>query len=98
MSVQSIDERLSAYLDGELPPEQVAALEHELAHDASLRSQLDALRTVLETLRSDGPVRAPLGFHAAVMERVDAEVPVVPWWRMAVAGLLFPHGRAPRRW
>ena len=38
-------------------------------------------RVVVDTFRSDGPVRAPLGFHAAVMDRIEAEHPEVPWWQ-----------------
>lgn len=81
MNMPSTDERLSAYIDGDLSPDEIAALEHELAHDADLRADLDALRVVVDTFRSDGPVRAPLGFHAAVMDRIDAEHPEVPWWQ-----------------
>jgi len=81
MSMPSTDERLSAYIDGDLSPDEIAALEHELAHDADLRADLDALRVVVDTFRSDGPVRAPLGFHAAVMDRIEAEHPEVPWWQ-----------------
>ena len=36
---------------------------------------------MVDTFRSDGPMRAPLGFHAAVMDRIEAEHPEVPWWQ-----------------
>ncbi len=81
MRTESTDERLSAYLDGDLSADEVAALEHELAHDAHMRADLDALRLVVHTLRDDGPVRAPLGFHAAVMDRIEAEHPAAPFWQ-----------------
>jgi len=81
MHTESADERLSAYLDGDLSADEVAALEHELAHDAHMRADLDALRLVVHTLRDDGPVRAPLGFHAAVMDRIEAEHPAAPFWQ-----------------
>ena len=84
MSIASTDERLSAYLDGDLMAEELAALEHELAHDAQLRAELDALRLVVRTLRDEGPVRAPLGFHVAVMDRIEEEHPQASWWRRAL--------------
>ncbi len=95
MSIASTDERLSAYLDGDLSPEERAALEHELAHDADLRADLDALRLVVSTLRDEGPLRAPLGFHVAVMDRIEQEHPEAPWWQRF---LQRPFGIPPRGW
>ncbi|HEY0106440.1 MAG TPA: zf-HC2 domain-containing protein, partial [Rhizomicrobium sp.] len=43
---------LSAYLDGELPPERTREVERLLAADPGLRAELDALR------RSDAAFRA----------------------------------------
>ena len=69
------DERLSAYLDGELSAEEAEQLEAELEADPSLRAELDRLNVVVSMLADEGPVRAPLGFHHAVMERVEREHP-----------------------
>lgn len=80
MSTASADERLSAYLDGELTVDESRALESDLQRDASLRAELDALRRVVSTLGDEGPVRAPLGFHAAVMDRIEQEHPRESWW------------------
>lgn len=83
MTTRSADERLSAYLDGELTDDEVADLEAELQRDPELHAELASLRAVVQLLGDDGPARAPLGFHAAVMERVQAEGNVVQlaWWR-----------------
>jgi len=81
MSTAPADERLSAYLDGELTDEEVEHLEADLARDAALRAELKRLRAVVRFLHDEGPVRAPLGFHNAVMARIDEEHPVrAPWW------------------
>jgi negative regulator of sigma E activity len=81
MSTAPADERLSAYLDGELTDEEVAHLEAELARDAALRAQLSELEAVVRFLHDEGPVRAPLGFHSAVMARIEEEHPErAPWW------------------
>jgi negative regulator of sigma E activity len=84
MNTASADERLSAYLDGELTDAEAAALEQELDRSASLRAQLDALTMVVRTLGDDGPVRAPLGLHAAVMDRIEEEHPQASWWQSFV--------------
>ncbi len=81
MSTAPADERLSAYLDGELTDEEVEHLEADLARDAALQAELSRLRAVVAFLHDEGPVRAPLGFHSAVMARIDEEHPVrAPWW------------------
>ena len=59
------DERLSAYLDGEFAAADAAALERELAADAALRAEFEALRDVRLALRSLGEVRAPRSFALA---------------------------------
>lgn len=47
------DETLSAYLDGELPPDQRAALELELGRDPALREQLERFRGVMALMRQE---------------------------------------------
>ncbi len=63
---------LSALLDDELSDEEFAALQRELEGDDELRAELEELRGVAEGLRSMGALRAPEGFLAGVMARVDA--------------------------
>ncbi|MCO4771682.1 MAG: hypothetical protein KDA24_16740 [Deltaproteobacteria bacterium] len=63
---------LSALLDGELSDAELAALEQELEADDALRGELDGIRDVAEGLRSLPDVKAPDGFLAAVMGRIDA--------------------------
>ncbi|MQA00435.1 MAG: hypothetical protein GEU80_14090 [Dehalococcoidia bacterium] len=59
------DERLSAFLDDELTADQRAAVEAELAADASMRAELEELRGVQQMLASLGEVRAPRPFTLA---------------------------------
>jgi len=77
------DERLSLYLDGELTADEASRLEAELAADPALQAELDELHAVVSLLADEGPVRAPLGFHHAVMQRIDEEYPpaaAMSWW------------------
>jgi anti-sigma factor RsiW len=70
-----IDEKkLSAYLDGELPPEESAALEEHFARCAACRDELSRLEAVSEALETlDGaepdPYFAPRLKRLAVAER-----------------------------
>lgn len=43
MNMETTDEKLGAYMDGELSADEAAALEQELAKDADLQARLDAL-------------------------------------------------------
>ena len=63
---------LSALLDGELDAEALAAFEAEVEADEELRSELAGLREVASGLRALAEVRAPDGFLAGVMARIDA--------------------------
>lgn len=82
--------RLSAYLDGSLEPNETAEVESALAEDASLREEYARMRRVVELLRSAGPLKAPAGLHARVMAQVRSEPPpgrVVSLWRRTVGRL-----------
>ena len=75
----SADEQLSRYYDGELPPEEAAALEAQLADDEGLRAKLDGL-THLSTLirESTRDVAADLdseGLFDAIAARFDESAP-----------------------
>lgn len=76
------NERLSAYLDGELEADEATRLEQELADDASLREEYEALRSAVELVREQGPVDAPADFHAKLMARVSLlEAPPLTLWQ-----------------
>lgn len=84
--------RLSAYLDDALPPEERAEVEAQLAADPALRLELDQLRAAIALVREQGRVRAPEGFHDRVMARVALERPpaanrpmAAPRWRTIAA-------------
>ncbi|HMV65666.1 MAG TPA: zf-HC2 domain-containing protein, partial [Myxococcota bacterium] len=67
------DERLTAYLDGELSPEEAAALENELDQRPELRHLLGELRIVREFMHKVGPENAPKDFMERVMDAVDMD-------------------------
>lgn len=73
---------VSAFLDGELTDEQMAAFEAELERNAALRGELDEVREVAEWLAADGPTEAPMGFANRVMDRIEAAHPASgpSWW------------------
>ena len=50
------EQQLTAYLLGELSPEQSRELEAQLAQDSSLRSELDSLRKTVSLLKHAGPI------------------------------------------
>ncbi len=67
-------ERLAAYAAGELGPEDAAALEAELAGDASLRARLAAIRRVDEALGSLPEVTPSAAFSASLRDTLRAEL------------------------
>lgn len=73
-------DQLSAYLDGELEPDEIDRVEAELRANPALRAELDELREVAAFLREAGPARAPADFHARVLAAVEAEAPQQTWW------------------
>ncbi|MBN1286698.1 MAG: hypothetical protein JXB47_14970 [Anaerolineae bacterium] len=82
-------ERLSAYIDDALAPEERRALEARLAENAALRADLDALRETVQLLHDLPPVRAPRNFT------LDPEVygrrargRDFTWWSVRLAGAL----------
>ena len=69
----SPSEQLSAYLDGELSPEERASVDAALSEDPSLRAELDGLRQVVQWVREQGQVEAPMGFAEALDAKLAAE-------------------------
>jgi anti-sigma factor RsiW len=88
------EERLSAYLDGELDELETARLERDLQQDPRLREGLNALRGARAWIQREGPVRAPESFYDKVMDAVhhdEQKTSRYAWWRrpigMPVEGL-----------
>ena len=66
-------ERLSAYLDGELSPEERLIVEAQLASEPQLRSRLEQLRRIRDLLRSLPPVSLRPNFVSETRLRVESE-------------------------
>lgn len=54
-----IDERLEAYLDGDLPPEEAAVLDRVLATSPTWHEQADLARSIRSVLREAPALRCP---------------------------------------
>jgi anti-sigma factor RsiW len=65
--------RLSAYLDGTLSDAESVEVSEAIESDVELRREFESLQQAVELLRREGPVEAPAGFHARVMESVRDE-------------------------
>lgn len=78
------DDRLQAYLDGELDRAETIALEAELKHNADLAAQLATLRRVTDLARASRPAEPPEGHLAAVRERLQ-QAPL-PWYQRLLPG------------
>ncbi len=61
------DDRLSAWLDGELAPAERAELDDELARSAHLRAEIEAISAMRGLVRSLPPVEPPFGFFERVL-------------------------------
>lgn len=85
-------EQLSAYLDGELTEGEITELEHRLARDPSLQSELDAMRSAVDLLRTHGPVQAPPALYGDILRAVENEpMPGGFWaWLQRPFGLPLP--------
>ena len=78
--------RLSAYIDGELPSAEAREVESTLARSPSLRAEYEALRAAVNLLREHGPLVAPDGFDARLQERLARE-PMPTGWRRWVRAI-----------
>lgn len=67
-------ERITAYLDAELPAEEAAAFEAELADDPDARAEVEQLRLVMSLVQSLPDVEAPPDFAEKVARRVRRRV------------------------
>jgi len=87
MSWQVTTEKLSAYLDRELPEEERLELEAELERDPSARERLESLRRTVEDLRRLGAARAPVTLEGRVARAIAAERERVSWLDRIEGGL-----------
>ena len=69
------DEQLSAYIDGELLPEETRALEAQISEDAELAERVRKLRTITDALVSatSDVLDAPVPAHIVDLIKSDAE-------------------------
>ncbi|MFZ5479686.1 MAG: anti-sigma factor family protein [Myxococcota bacterium] len=65
--------RLSAYLDGELPSGEAKEVEAALARSPELREEYEQLRAAVDLLRRGGPIPAPAGFASRLEARLAKE-------------------------
>ncbi len=65
--------RLSAYLDGALDDSEAAEVAAAIEADPSLRDEFEELQRAVDLLRTHGPAKAPDGFHARLMARIEEE-------------------------
>lgn len=96
----ALRERLSAYLDGELAPDDAAALERHLAACAECRDELAALREVRTLLRALPSPALPRSFAlpaaATTQPSLARQQPARPP-RAAAVGTRLPPTASPRR-
>lgn len=72
-------EQLSAYIDDELPADEIREVESLLAHDKAVRQRLEGLRKVVDGLRQTEPPPPPPTLHHAVARRIALEREQVPF-------------------
>jgi negative regulator of sigma E activity len=75
-----VKNRLSAYIDGELPENEMAEVARAIEENEELRAECERMRFAIRLLKEHGPSKAPPGFHAIVMTRTDG-LPLPRTWR-----------------
>jgi hypothetical protein len=93
MNCDGAGERITALVDGELPPAEREALERHLAECPRCREARAAEEAVAARLRAAGRPPLPAGFTASVMAKVGAAAPgsgrprgrVLPLWPLFAA-------------
>ena len=106
MKCEDIKELLTEYLDGELPPEDAAAVEEHTAGCDACRAELDALRQTTALLQSLPKADAPAGLAENVTASLDREIAIhrraalmrwmhVGGWMSAAAAIIIVIQLAP---
>ena len=109
MASEDDDLKLTAYLDGELDPDDRAAIEARLAAESDLQARLEALRDAAQLTRAAFETLLDAAPAAAMQARLDAtrvapQRPVAPFPRRAaavaaaVAIVAFAAGLGAGRW
>ena len=75
MNDETLDQELSALLDGELTRERQAALERRVEAESFLAARLAELNEVNESLRSLAPPSLPADLRARLQARIDNHSP-----------------------
>lgn len=78
MSADFDNEKLSAWLDGELPDDERVVVDARLAESEALRNQLDELKGVSQLIRDLPDHRSPSSLHAAIISGLGEQQPVSP--------------------
>lgn len=90
-----VERQLSAYLDRELAPAEMAEVRQHLEACPACRDDLEALRRVKETLARLPVPEAPAGLEKAILARADAVRPAarprLPAARVRWAGWPWPR-------
>jgi len=87
MNCRQADERLSAYLDGELTPPEAEEVRRHLASCAACRAAFEQLQRTVQAVKDLPVLPAPEGFRARVMADVQSDAGAAvekkaPRWRM----------------
>jgi anti-sigma factor RsiW len=81
--MSEFEEDLSAYIDGELPPERVKAIEAALAKDPALRSLEQRLRRSIEAVESMPlPQTSSPALRRAVLAAIDKPTFWERWFKL----------------
>lgn len=73
MSCRELREQFSAYLDGELPPEEAQAVSRHVEGCAECARELDDLRRTIEALAEWPVLKAPEGLKAKILAKLEVE-------------------------
>lgn len=87
-------EALSAYADGELPPDEAAKIEAHLESCTECARELALIRGLGGMLRNVGPIRPEPG----LVERVNRRLTRPIGWLLFIAGVMLWSALAIRAW
>ena len=66
--------QISAYIDGDVPPEMREAIEVHLAHCRHCSAVLDSTRNILYLIADDRTFELPVGYSERLHARLHAEL------------------------